>query len=178
MAVYIFRNGGTGSRSVYHSLRNFFDDPARQCSIWNFSTYYSTKSPDYKLTKKEALSIFCPHFFVGDAPILVMPREEFNFEIELRNINGFAGMLRGKLEKEHMIRLVKLVRQKREKLRKINSDILKLSIYDCIADDEKSLELYQDEINFCDQFIKRHVVYPSEMRDGARRSSVSLIQCS
>jgi hypothetical protein len=165
MTIYVFKNLGMGSRLVYEALGRLFDEPVQECSVWNYSTYYGTKTPDYKLTRKEALSIVCPHIFVGDDPICVQPRKAPGFEIEIKRIEGFAGMLRGKLEREQLIKLAHIIRQKRAKL-KAKNDILQLSIYDCIADNEKSFELYIKEMNFCDDFIERHVVYPTQFAAG------------
>ncbi len=166
MTVYVFRNLGMGSRLVCQSLGDLFADPIKECSVWNYSTYYDTKSPDYKLTNKEALSILGPHIFVGDAPIFVRPQKEFRFEIELKKIEGFVGLLRGKLEREQLIRLARIVRRRREKVGKASKEILKLSIYDCIVDDEKSFELSESEASFCDQFIGRHVSYSAKRFQG------------
>lgn len=166
MTVYIFRNRGRGSRSVQHSLGGVFADPDHECVVWNFSTYYGTKSPAYKLTSKEALSIIGPHIFVGDAPIFVKPLKKAGFDDEMEKIEGFAGMLRGKLDREHMLRLVGIVRRKREKMR-AGKNILELSIYDCIADGEQAFGLYAEDIAFCDTFIERHVVVSKE-RAGRR----------
>lgn len=159
MTVYVFRNLGRGSRFVCQSLANLFVDPIKDCAVWNYSTYYNTKSPQYKLTNKEALSIFCPHIFVGVAPIFVKPRKEISLEIELKKIEGFAGLIHGKLKREQLIKLARIVRRGREKLEKTSKDILTLSIYDCIMDDENAFGLQESETSFCDQFIGTHVSY-------------------
>jgi hypothetical protein len=161
MTVYIFRKRRISSTPLQLSLANVFSQSARDFTVWNFSTYYGTKSPDYKLTSKEALSIFCPHIFVGAAPICVKPPRKTSLEGEMEKIEGFAGLLRGKIDREHMLRLVRIVRRKREKLR-ATGNILELSVYDCIADGEKTFGLYAEESDFCDKFIERHVVFAKE----------------
>jgi hypothetical protein len=161
MTVYIFRNRGITSKPLQQSLAEFLPASANDFTVWNFSTYYGTKSPDYKLTSKEALSIFCPHIFVGAAPIFVKPPRKTIFESEIEKIDGFAGLLHGKLAREHILRLVRIVRRKREKL-KATKNILELSIYDCIADDGEAFGLYREDIDFCDKFIDGHVIFAKE----------------
>jgi hypothetical protein len=158
MTVYIFRNRGITSKPLQQSLAEVFSGSVADFVVWNFSTYYGTKSPDYKLTSKEALSIICPHIFTGAAPIFVKPQRKTIFENKIEGIEGFAGLLRGKLAREHILRLVRIVRRKREKL-KANKNILELSIYDCIADDGEAFGLYREEIDFCDWFIDQHVIF-------------------
>jgi hypothetical protein len=171
MTVYIFRNRGLTSKPLQQSLAEVFSGSVNDFTVWNFSTYYGTKSPDYKLTSKEALSIFCPHIFLGAAPIFVKPPRKAIFESEIEKIDGFAGLLHGKLAREHVLRLVRIVRRKREKL-KANKSILELSIYDCIADDGEAFSLYREEIVFCDRFIAQHVLFAKE-RTGRLSSSHS-----
>jgi hypothetical protein len=171
MTVYIFQNHGIGSRSIQQSLGRVLADRAQDCAVWNFSTYYGTKSPDYKLTSKESLSIVCPHIFVGAAPIFVKPLGCLRSESEMEKIDGFAGMLREKPNREDLLRLVRIVRRKREKLR-AGKDILELSIYDCIADNEKAFELYADEIELCDKFFARYVIFSTDST--GRRASTRL----
>ncbi len=156
MTVYVFKNRGMGSNLLRQSLSNVFAYPMEKCAIWNFSTYYNTKSPDYKLTNKELLSILCPHIFVGDDPIFVRIENEHDFGAQLMKLNGFVGMLHGKLEKKQRIELARIIRRRKERLGK---NILKLSIYECIAEQENSSALQENEVNFCDQFIARHVFY-------------------
>lgn len=161
MTVYIFRKRGLTSKPLQQSLAEIFSGSLNDFTLWNFSTYYGTKSPSYKLTSKEALSIFCPHIFVGAAPVFVKPQRKTIFKNEIEGIEGFAGMLRGKPAREHMLRLVSIVRRKREKL-KANKNILELSIYDCIVDGGEAFALYREEIDFCDWFIDQHVMFAAE----------------
>jgi hypothetical protein len=171
MTVYIFRNRGITSEPLQQSLAEVFSGSVNDFTVWNFSTYYGTKSPDNKLTSKEALSIFCPHIFVGAAPIFVKPQRKSILESEIEGIEGFVGLLRGKPAREHILRLVRIVRRKREKL-KANKNILELSIYDCIADDGEAFGLYREEIDFCDRFIDQHVIFAAA-RTGRLSSSHS-----
>jgi hypothetical protein len=171
MTVYIFRNRGITSKPLQQSLAEVSSGAVTDFAVWNFSTYYGTKSPDYKLTSKEALSILCPHIFVGVAPIFVKPQRKTIFESEIEGIEGFAGLLRGKPAREHILRLVRIVRRKREKL-KANKNILELSIYDCIADDGESFDRYREEVDFCDRFIDQHVIFAAA-RTGRLSSSPS-----
>lgn len=171
MTVYIFRNRGITSKPLQQSLAEVFPGSVNDLMVWNFSTYYGTKSPDYKLTSKEALSIFCPHIFTGAAPIFVKPPRNAVSENQIEKIEGFAGLLHGKLVREHVLRLVRIVRRKREKLG-ARKNILELSIYDCIADDGEAFGLYREEIDFCDNFIDQHVMFAKE-RTGWLSSSHS-----
>ncbi len=164
MAVYVFKSNGNGSRFVCESLRNLIANEICECSVWNYSTYYGTKSPGYKLTVKESLSIVCPHIFVGESPILVSIKKETQASAQLEKIEGFRGMICGKLERPEMSGLVEIIREKRRRLGSKNIDMLMLSIYDCIADAEKSLEQCQNEITLCDHFIEQHVVYPNMLQ--------------
>lgn len=173
MTVYIFRNRGITSKPLQQSLAEAFSGSINDFMIWNFSTYYGTKSPDYKLTSKEALSIFCPHIFTGAAPIFVKPPRNAGTENWIEKIEGFAGLLHGKLAREHVLRLVRIVRRKREKLR-AEKDILELSIYDCIADDGEAFGLYREEVDFCDTFIDHHVIF-AKQRTGCLIPSPTVI---
>jgi hypothetical protein len=158
MAVFVFRDQGTGSRIVHRSVCNCLTDPLPEDAVWSSSTYYGTKSPNCKLTAKEFLSIICPHIFVGEPPIIVKLKSENNASSELTKIDGFVGVLCGKLEKTQLLKLVQIIRRKRQEIGNAGR-VSKLSIYDCIPDSGKSVEQCQSEITFCDNFIKQHVVY-------------------
>jgi hypothetical protein len=164
MIVYVFKSNGRGSRFVYESIRSLVASEIHECSVWSYSTYYGTKSPGYKLTVKESLSIICPHVFVGDSPILVSLKKETQASAELKKIEGFRGMICGRVAKPEMSALVEIIRAKRRKLGSTNVDMLMLSIYDCISDAEKSLEQCRNEITLCDRFIKQHVMYPNTLQ--------------
>jgi hypothetical protein len=91
----------------------------------------------------------------------VKPPRNAISENQIEKIEGFAGLLRGKLAREHVLRLVRIIRRKREKLG-AKKNILELSIYDCIADDGEAFGLYREEIDFCDKFIDQHVMFAKE----------------
>jgi hypothetical protein len=158
MTVYIFENRGIGARSLQQALGRAFADRVCDWAIWSFSTYYGTKSPDYKLTNKELLSIILPHIFVGCAPIFVKPSGSFRSENEIEKIDGLVGMFRGKPEREHFLRLARIVRRKRERV-KAGENMLELTIYDCIADGEEAFDQCGDEIELCDKFFARYVTF-------------------
>jgi hypothetical protein len=157
MTVYIFESRGIGARSIQQSLDLVFAERVFDWAVWSFSTYYGTKSPDYKLTSKELLSIIFPHIFVGSSPIFVKPLQSFRKEAEMVKIDGLVGMLSGKPDRDHLLRLARLVKRKRENL-KAGKDILELNIYDCIADKEETFDQYAEEIELCDKFIAQYVV--------------------
>jgi hypothetical protein len=44
MTVYIFRNRGITSKTLQQSLAEVFSGSVNDFVVWNFSTYYGTKS--------------------------------------------------------------------------------------------------------------------------------------
>lgn len=158
MTVLVFNDGGVGSRLVFKMVCHHLGDLVPEDAVWSSSTYYGTKSPDRKLTAKELLSIICPHIFVGHARVIVNLKRGHQTSLEPTKIEGFAGMLCGKLERAHLLKLAQIIRHKRQRIRGA-CRIAEMSIYDCIPDSAKSIEQCQDEIAFCDSFVRQHVLY-------------------
>ncbi len=158
MTVLVFNDGGIGSRAVHKMVCDHLGDLIPEDAVWGSSTYYGTKSPDRKLTAKELLSIICPHIFVGHARVIVNLKTRRQTSLEPIKIGSFAGMLCGRLERAHLLKLAQIVRRKRQKIGRVGR-ILQMSIYDCIPDSSKSIEQCQDEIAFCDGFIRQYVSF-------------------
>jgi hypothetical protein len=88
MTVFVFKEQGMGSRFIYQSVCDCLTDPLQEDAVWSSSTYYTTKSPDRKLTAKEFLSIICPHIFVRNAPVIVKLKKEDQASAELTKIEA------------------------------------------------------------------------------------------